>query len=302
MPGRKRRKREFDALVKLMGIYGGIAAVAGFLLALWQANRTLGAFYGGMAIVLLTGGTIIWLWIHKKPDGNGPKNQVEPGKVEVKTGTTDSDEERLRIELRLITRNSDGGPAGDQVTLSWATLMAGADKLREYVDQDEVEFTACIGINASGLILANYIGDRCGVNRSCIGTFLTSGKNGKRKIDLALPLKAEKSRLDLAFSGSVLVVDSELKTGVSFRLASEYLMDKCKCDEHKIRYAVLMICKVNPEEFKKARLARESKERSWLKKLSQYGSDRDSHDSDWPIPHYIAYCTPGKVEMPEKVN
>jgi hypothetical protein len=94
------------------------------------------------------------------------------------------------------------------------------------------------------------------------------------------------------------LVDSELKSGGSVDLAYDRLVNTYKCDKSDIWYAVLVICGISLENLEEVR------KRPGGLTLENLLSKRAAGELEASVtckPHYVAYCTPRKVEMPGRI-
>ena len=290
----------FEQGAFLFSLLGFILALAALLVVLWEHYVTAGVL-GGVAIGVFLAALFIWL-----------QPLLQPAVVDG-IRAFDCDKEERAFGVELLTHNADGSRGDEIVELSWKLFQRNANRLCRYVAYHRsIEIAACIGINPVGILLANYVASRRGLERRHMGAIPTTGRGSgpsksARWMSFALPRDSE-VRHEGELRGKVLLVDSQVQTGGSIQQVYEKLTsrppddkgckeDHIRCNEDDIWYVALVASGID------AKLIEDVRARSGKLQLKDL---LDGRDVAWaptqyssPVPARVFCFTPDKMRMPD---
>lgn len=279
-------------------IVAAIVTIASASLMLWQAHRTVAAFFGGLAVASLVCYVIWLLWLPPPPP---PPESVEEHDVE----TFGRDQSEVTISVRLVTRASSKGA----LELDLDLFMSFAERLSTYLGSvKRAQIVACIGVNSGGFVLANHVARNYwrGISSDRLGLLLTDRiPSGVLPRDLpakdppgVLPRRGK----SFPSAGYLLVVDSQLKTGKSLGKVCRYLQHKdvYGCKNGQIWYLAGVACGIGGDEI--AAVRQDMQGRVYLKELlgkSTVGSELTTRKFAAKNVLCVACVTPkGAVALP----
>ncbi len=199
-----------------------------------------------------------------------------------------------------------------RLELSWETFGYGLDALEEQIRVHYNTFKpdVCIGMNHSGLLVASYLAARVGsglITPPVCYVGLTRVASGLEKIASGLEIKPKQLPTEVSKAKSILVVDSEIKSGNSLRCVEHYLRHEIGCGENaNIKFAVLSACMVEDKIDSMTQLRLNC---SSHKAGTPCLDSRECREckgvftqSDDYLPDFLAFVTPGRVWFPGRIH
>jgi len=189
-----------------------------------------------------------------------------------------------RIEVRQFKQARKLSDA-DRLQLTWETFGDGLAILENQIRSSRSQYTPhlCVGVNPSGLLVATYLSGKIWDAMVPLGYVCI------KKDDKEQPCFEHKS---LPRTGppvrSILVVDSEIKSGKNL----QYLAEELKKQEHygeniQLRYAAMWACRVEEK----------IKTMTELRTKGLYEVTSDDY-----LPRYLAFTAPSRVWKPGRIH
>lgn len=182
---------------------------------------------------------------------------------------------KYEIEIKRLKKDDDD----NFVSLDWQTMGEGMKEIAHQIEDYSPTFEPdlCVGIKNAGMVIASYISGTLRRSRKCVGYVKTSGHT-RDVIEYSLPPDKENVR-------SILIVDSQAKTGTSVEKVTNFLhehygdKDKKKID---IKFAALVGCDI----------------RSKIDKIEELCDKGVFSVDPGYLPDFIAFITSGKIKLP----
>ncbi len=185
-----------------------------------------------------------------------------------------------KIPLHRLRHSSH---TNNRLSISWDTFGDGMCFLKNQITDysPKVEPDLCIGINRKGMLIASYLAGTLHDGQRLVGFIRTSGE--KREI------VEESFPCNLGRIKSILIVDSEIKSGYSLHHIIEYLIEKFSPQGEKldIKIAVFSACLIKEHIDK-------------ITDLETKGVFEHEYIDN--LPDFLAFITAGRIKLPEGIT
>jgi hypoxanthine phosphoribosyltransferase len=190
-----------------------------------------------------------------------------------------------------------------RLELSWETFGHGIAVLEEQIRTSYNVYTPdmCIGVNPSGLLVASHLSARIWSTLIPVGYVVITRVGGyPRLVHESLPDSVQRAK-------SILVADSEIKSGDSLKYVERFLREEKGCAENvEIKFAVLWACMVRGKIENMAQLRLKCNENRACKACLDNRECKECKgvftQSDEYLPDYLAFVTPGRVWKPGRIH
>ena len=184
------------------------------------------------------------------------------------------------IVVRRLVRSTPA-PLGAKLILNWRTIGDGIDFLLQQLHEHSPEQAPdlCVGVNGFGLALAGFLAGAYSKGR----TRVVQARNDPSFHD---PVIEAESLPDPSEVNNILVVDSEMKSGVATRNVVDWLCEKYR-DDTDIKIAILAACRVQGKI-------------SAINDLWKQGQVLE--DDPKYLPDYLSFISENLIEPPVKIR